>query len=140
MANAIELAVIGAGRMGAVHARHAAAHPGARLKYIVEPNAEFAIPLATELGAQVVELDVALADAGVVGVIVASSTSLHLPHSRAALSAGKAVFSEKPIGLDLGEARAAAADFPDGAPFILGMNRGTCCPLNRRTRLAGHSN
>lgn len=35
----IELAVFGAGRIGQVHALNAAAHPSARLKYIVDPVA-----------------------------------------------------------------------------------------------------
>jgi myo-inositol 2-dehydrogenase/D-chiro-inositol 1-dehydrogenase len=61
-------------------------------------------------------------DAAIKGVIIASSTDMHLEHSLAAIGAGKAALCEKPIDLDLAKARKAATAF-EGKPFILGFNR-----------------
>lgn len=118
----IDVALIGAGRMGQVHGANAAAHPGLRLKYVVDPRAEVAAARAAEWSADVAGLDDALADPSVQGVLVCSSTDQHLAHAQAAVRAGKAVFCEKPIDLDLGKVRAAQAEF-EGRRFLLGFNR-----------------
>jgi myo-inositol 2-dehydrogenase/D-chiro-inositol 1-dehydrogenase len=116
------LALIGAGRIGRIHAAHAKSHPGLSLKAIVDPVAAAADSLAAETGAAVTALDAALSDPDIAGVIVASSTDTHLDYSARAIAAGKAVFCEKPIDLDLGRARGAAKDFA-GKPLFLGFNR-----------------
>jgi myo-inositol 2-dehydrogenase/D-chiro-inositol 1-dehydrogenase len=116
------VALIGAGRMGQIHGPNAARHPALRLKYVVETNSAAAEALAGELGAAVSALADALADPAIKGIIIASSTDMHLEHSLAAIEAGKAVLCEKPIDLDLAKARAAAKVF-EGAPFVLGFNR-----------------
>jgi myo-inositol 2-dehydrogenase/D-chiro-inositol 1-dehydrogenase len=118
----IAVAVIGAGRMGSVHGRHAAANPRLRLKHVVEHRSEAAETLAGPLGAQVSPLEAVLADPEVKGIIVASPTDQHLQHSLAALAAGKMVFCEKPVDLDLERVRESAGRLR-GAPFLLGFNR-----------------
>lgn len=122
MAERFDVAIIGAGRMGQIHGPNAARHPDLRLRYVVEANAALGVALAERTGARIAPLDEVLSDAGVRGVIVASSTDMHLEHSLACIRAGKAVLCEKPIDLDLGKARAAAAAFA-GASFVLGFNR-----------------
>lgn len=122
MPGKIELALIGAGRMGQIHGLNAARHPRLRLRYLIDSDAEAAASLAGRLGARVASLDEALADAAIEGVIVASSTDMHLAHSLSCIAAGKAVLCEKPIDLDLDKARAAAMRF-EGAGFVLGFNR-----------------
>jgi myo-inositol 2-dehydrogenase/D-chiro-inositol 1-dehydrogenase len=116
------IALFGAGRIGAIHAANAAAHPGLTLKYVVDPVADAAQRLAAPFGAQVASAAAALADPEVAGVIVASSTDTHLDHCLAAAAAGKAIFCEKPIDLDLARARAAAPALED-ARLLLGFNR-----------------
>jgi myo-inositol 2-dehydrogenase/D-chiro-inositol 1-dehydrogenase len=116
------LALIGAGRIGRIHAANATAHPGLKLKAIVDPVAAAADSLAAETGAAVTALDAALNDPEIAGVIVASSTDTHLDYAGRAIAAGKAVFCEKPIDLDLERARAAAKAF-EGRPLFLGFNR-----------------
>jgi len=118
----IDVALIGAGRMGQVHGGNAAAQPGMRLKYVVDPRADVAAERAAQWGAQPATLEQALADPAVGGVLVCSSTDQHLAHALAAVRAGKAVFCEKPIDLDLGKVRAAQPEFA-GARFVLGFNR-----------------
>jgi myo-inositol 2-dehydrogenase/D-chiro-inositol 1-dehydrogenase len=73
-----QVAVIGAGRIGTIHAGNAHRHEALALKYVVDPVASAAEQLAGSTGAQVASVDDVLADAGVEGVIVASSTDTHL--------------------------------------------------------------
>jgi len=105
------IALIGAGRIGKIHAANVAAHPELELAYVVDPIADAAKSAAASFGARTADLDAALGDASVTGVIVASSTDTHLAFSLKAAQAGKAVFCEKPIDLDLARAEAAAAQF-----------------------------
>jgi len=118
------IALIGAGRIGRIHAANAAAQPGLALKVVVDPVADAAAALAASTGAAVSDLDAALADPDISGVIIASSTDTHLDYATRAVAAGKAVFCEKPIDLDLARARGAAGVL--GAPqarLFLGFNR-----------------
>ena len=100
------VALLGAGRIGAVHGRTVAAHPAFKLSYVVDPRSGAAEALAAELGARVATLPSVLADPTVAAVIVASSTDVHLEHCLAAAQAGKAIWCEKPLDLDLERLRA----------------------------------
>jgi len=115
------VALIGAGRMGHVHGPNAAHHPHLHLKYVVDPG-PVAAAFAAEHGAGIASLRQALADPAIRGVLVCSPTDQHLGHALAAVEAGKAVFCEKPIDLDLDKVRAAQPRFA-GARFVLGFNR-----------------
>lgn len=117
-----KIALIGAGRIGRIHGANVLAHPGLTLSHVVDPLAENAEAVARESGASVADFEAVLADESVAGVIVASSTDTHLAYSVRAHAAGKAVFCEKPIDMDLARARAAAADLK-GARLFLGFNR-----------------
>jgi myo-inositol 2-dehydrogenase / D-chiro-inositol 1-dehydrogenase len=116
------IALIGAGRIGRIHAANVSAHPELRLAYVVDPVAGVAEGVAAAHGAKTADLDAALGDARVAGVIIASSTDTHLEFSARAAAAGKAVFCEKPIDLDLARAQAAAPSFAD-ARLFLAFNR-----------------
>jgi myo-inositol 2-dehydrogenase/D-chiro-inositol 1-dehydrogenase len=118
-----DIAVFGAGRIGRIHARNVVAHPALRLKYLVDPAPD-AAELAGQTGAALVDTNRVLGDPGIAGVIIASPTHLHLDQCLQAVAAGKAVFCEKPIDLDLQRARAAHARLtaPD-VRLLLGFNR-----------------
>lgn len=119
-----DIALIGAGRIGKIHAANTAAHPGLRLACVVDPVADAANALAEQHDAEVRSIEEALADPAIRGVIVASSTDTHLDYSLAAARAGKAVFCEKPLDQDLGRARASAKTLDEiGAKLFLGFNR-----------------
>ncbi|WP_349257267.1 inositol 2-dehydrogenase [Vitreimonas sp.] len=118
------IALIGAGRIGRIHAANVAAHADLELAYVIDPNTDAAAAIASSHGATVADLDGALGDASIVGVIVASSTDTHLDFSLHAAAAGKAVFCEKPIDLDLARAKDAAPRFESfGARLFLAFNR-----------------
>ncbi|MBL8525002.1 MAG: inositol 2-dehydrogenase [Betaproteobacteria bacterium] len=117
------IAILGAGRIGRIHAHNVAAQ-GLRLKYVVDPMADAAASLAAEVGAMVGGLETALGDASIAGVIIASSTDTHLDYCLRAVAAGKAVFCEKPIDLDLARARGAQKELNCAkARLFLGFNR-----------------
>ena len=117
------IAQIGAGRMGSVHLKNAALNPRLDLAFLVDPRLDVS-EIAASVGAQVATLDKVLADDSVEGVIVASSTDAHLEQALACLAAGKAVFCEKPLDLDLATLKAAEAqlDKPK-APLFVAFNR-----------------
>ena len=124
MAAAPKIALVGAGRMGAIRGRSAVANPRLDLAYLVEPHADAAAALAAELGCYVASFEDALADPHVAGVIVASSTDSHLDLTLAALRAGKAVFCEKPLDLELSRLRAHAAELAQPVrPLYVAFNR-----------------
>ena len=117
-----DIVLIGAGRIGRIHARNAALNPRLRLAGIVDPVDAAAQALATEWNTAVTTLDQALADPSVAGVIIASSTDTHLEYSLRAAAAGKAVFCEKPIDQDLARARSAAREL-SAVRLLLAFNR-----------------
>jgi myo-inositol 2-dehydrogenase/D-chiro-inositol 1-dehydrogenase len=114
--------LIGAGRIGHIHARNAALHPRIELAGVVDAVEASAQALAAAWNTRVTTLDAALADASIRGVIIASSTDTHLDYSLRAAAAGLAIFCEKPIDQDLGRARGAASAL-GGANMLLAFNR-----------------
>lgn len=117
-----KVVLIGAGRIGRIHARNAALHPRITLAGVIDAVDASAQALAQEYAAPVLDLEQAFDDPGVAGVIIASSTDTHLPYSLRAAAAGKAIFCEKPIDQDLARARGAAAQLSQ-ARLLLAFNR-----------------
>lgn len=98
----IRFALFGAGFIGCVHAQNVANHPRAALTALYDVNPQAAAELAGRLGARVASSpeDVWAAD-DVDAVIIASSTNTHAELVGAAIRAGKPVYCEKPIDLDI---------------------------------------
>ncbi|MDE3027192.1 MAG: Gfo/Idh/MocA family oxidoreductase [Paracoccaceae bacterium] len=121
----MDIAIFGAGRIGRVHALNLAALPGVRVKYLIDPMATPARDaLAADLGAQVVAPEVAFGDAGLAGVVIASSTDTHAGLLLDAVAAGKPIFCEKPISLDFATVtQVAQAVEASGLPVMLGFQR-----------------
>ncbi|MEX2320600.1 MAG: Gfo/Idh/MocA family oxidoreductase, partial [Saccharospirillum sp.] len=120
----INVCLFGAGRIGAIHAANLATQPGARLKYVVDVFAESAQKLAKRYGAEVTSVEQALDDPDVQAVIIASSTDTHAELLERSAAAGKAIFCEKPIDLDLERTRACLATLErTGVTCLVGFNR-----------------
>ena len=102
---AIRMAVIGAGRIGQIHASNAARNPGVLLSGVADAIPEPAAKLAAELGTSVVTVDQIFADKTVDAVLIGSSTDTHADLIQRAAAAGKHIFCEKPVDLDLARAR-----------------------------------
>ena len=133
----IRIALLGAGRMGTLHARNAAANPRFDLAFIVDPNEAAAARLAGQTGAATATAAGVLEDESIEGVVIASSTDAHLDDTLACLRAGKAVFCEKPLSLSAQALEAAAGELAgtDLPPLFVGFNRRFdphLCALQRR--------
>jgi len=120
----MRVALIGAGRIGQVHAPNIAAHPRSSLAYVIDPNAAAAETLASQYGASVATEEDALADPSVDAVLIASSTHLHAEQIERAASAGKAILCEKPIDLDIERVRKVEEHLKTHpVPLMVGFNR-----------------
>lgn len=127
MAEPVNVALIGAGAMGAFHAESLARRvPAARLAAVADPAPGVAERIATRLGCPVASTDPAavLADPAVEAVVIAAPARFHAGLVEAAARAGKAVFCEKPMATTLADAdRAIAAAREAGVPLQVGFQR-----------------
>jgi myo-inositol 2-dehydrogenase / D-chiro-inositol 1-dehydrogenase len=121
----LQICQFGAGRIGAIHAQNAARHGKARLKYVVDPIPGGREAIAKEYGAAAIDdPDRALADPEVNAVIIASSTPTHVDLITRSARAGKAIFCEKPIDLDLARVDRCIEELTrSGVPFFIAFNR-----------------
>lgn len=123
----VGVGVIGSGRIGALHIEHLSQNiPEAELISVcsldtsgVESLAkQFNIPKTTD------DYTALLADPQIEAVLVASATNTHVEMSQAAAQAGKHVFCEKPISLDLEQIDETLAIVERaGVKFQVGFNR-----------------
>jgi myo-inositol 2-dehydrogenase / D-chiro-inositol 1-dehydrogenase len=122
----VRVGLVGAGRIGASHARLIATRvPGAHLVAVADPRPGTAEVLAGQLGARAfrdpAEL---LRDEEVEAVVVTASTEAHADLVEATADAGKGVFCEKPAGMNLAEVeRGVTATDAAGVAFQVGFNR-----------------
>ncbi len=120
----MDVALFGAGRIGKIHGGNVVRQPGVRLKYVVDVNADAAGALAQALGAGVADVATAMGDPAVGAVVIASSTDTHADLIMRAAAAGKAIFCEKPVDLDLARARTCAeAVRRAGVACLIGFQR-----------------
>ena len=119
-----KVGLLGAGRIGQVHAAVVAAHEGSTLAAISDVYAPAAEELAAKYHAQVRSSDEIIADDAINAVLIATSTDTHSDLIEAATQAGKAVMCEKPVDLSLERARACLkAVSATGRPVMIGFNR-----------------
>jgi myo-inositol 2-dehydrogenase/D-chiro-inositol 1-dehydrogenase len=101
----VGVAMLGAGRMGRTHLRNVAAIANANVVVVADGDPTAAAAGRDLAGAQRATTDAldAIHDPDVEAVIIATPTATHAALIEAGLRAGKAVWSEKPIALDLAE-------------------------------------
>jgi myo-inositol 2-dehydrogenase/D-chiro-inositol 1-dehydrogenase len=124
--NKFRVGVIGAGRIGVVHARTMSRIPGFEVLAVADPVVAAAQRLAAELGIPKATADYReiLADPAIDAVLVCSSTDTHADIVIEAAAAGKHIFCEKPVDLSLEKVdRALAAVAAAGVTFQVGFNR-----------------
>lgn len=123
----IGVGVIGAGRIGQLHIEHIAqniseaeliAICGLNISDVESLAEQFNVPIATTDYASI------LTNPRIDAVLVASSTDTHVEISQAAAKAGKHIFCEKPIALDLQQIDE-TLEIVDaaGVKFQIGFNR-----------------
>ena len=98
----INFSLMGAGRIGKMHAEIINSHSECNLKYIYDVNNNFSSELASKHGSIASQTaEEALIGIDVAAVLIASATPTHIEFITKASKAGKAVFCEKPIDLDI---------------------------------------
>jgi len=127
MTRRVKIAVIGTGRMGSVHARNIARLiPVAELVAVCDIRLDVAQAVADELGIPRVVEDYheLLADPDIEAVLIASSTPTHAFMIKDAALAGKQIFCEKPLALELTDIdEALDAVEKAGVKLQVGFNR-----------------
>jgi len=120
----IRFAILGAGRIGQVHARAVSGNDNAVLAAISDPVAAAAAAIADRHGADICEVDDIAAADDIDAVVLCTPTDLHARQIEQFARAGKAVFCEKPIDLDSARVRACLDVVNEtGATLMVGFNR-----------------
>lgn len=127
MTKKVKLAVIGTGRMGSVHVRNIVRQiPEADLVAICDIRLDVAQAVADECGIQRVVKDYheLLADPDIEAILIASSTDTHAFMMKDVAAAGKHIFCEKPLALELDKIdEALKAVTKAGVKLQVGFNR-----------------
>lgn len=121
----INIAVLGCGRIGRMHAGNVAGHPGAELAAVYDVHGPSAADVAEIHSARAMATaEDVFAASGIDAVLVASTTDTHADYIEKAVAAGKAILCEKPIDLDLGRVnRCADTIAGTDVPVQIGFNR-----------------
>ena len=127
MTQNLRFGVIGAGRIGKLHAENLATRiPGVEIAAIADVNLVAARELANRLhiSSSYDDYHIMLADPTIKAVAICSSTNTHADIMTEAAQAGKHIFCEKPIALDLAHIDAALdAVQIAGVKLQIGFNR-----------------
>ncbi len=127
MKQSINIGLIGTGRIGRLHAENLAYRiPEAKLLAVADIFAEAAQKVAADLQIPAAYQDHRhiMEDPSIDAVVICSSTDTHAQMMEEAAAAGKHIFCEKPIALDLGAIdRALAAVEQAGVKLQIGFNR-----------------
>ncbi len=105
----VRFAVLGAGRIGKVHARAVTGDAGATLVAVADAMLPAAQAIADQYGCAVRSMDEILVAADIDAVVICTPTDTHADLIEAFVKAGKAVFCEKPIDLSLARVKACLA-------------------------------
>lgn len=121
----LNIAVLGCGRIGRMHAENIAAHPDATLAGVYDIHApaaeEVSQKLATRNFASAEEI---MSSREVDAILIASSTATHADLIEAAVSVGKPILCEKPIDLSLDRVNLCAKRIAGSdVPIMLGFVR-----------------
>ena len=119
----LRIGVIGTGRIGRMHAGIIAREtPRATLSAVSDVNRTAAEEVGSVYGVPALSAEEVIATSDAVAICTATDT--HVDYIVAAAEAGKAVFCEKPVSLNLAEVdRAGAVLERTGTPFMVGFNR-----------------
>ncbi len=98
---AVRFGVLGAGRIGKVHAKAVTGDANAKLVAVADVMAPAAQAIADQYGCDVRSMEAILSADDIDAVVICTPTDTHADLIETAVKAGKAVFCEKPIDLSL---------------------------------------
>ena len=118
------LAILGAGRIGQVHARAIASNESAVLAAVYDPVEAAVQSVVNRFGGKPATIDEIVQDKSIDAVILCTPTDLHADQIELFAENGKAIFCEKPIDLDAGRVRACLdVVAKTNANLMVGFNR-----------------
>jgi myo-inositol 2-dehydrogenase/D-chiro-inositol 1-dehydrogenase len=116
--------IIGAGRIGKIHASNVAARKDCEVRLIADADRAAAESLAQATGGRVAEIDAILASNEIDAVAICAPTDMHADLIEKAARAKKAIFCEKPVDLDANRVRACLEVVAaSNAILMVGFNR-----------------
>ncbi len=119
----MKIGLLGAGRIGALHANVLANDPSVNELLVGDADPERAQVVAGEVGGEAGPIEAVL-DSRPDAVVIAASTPAHAPLIRGAIEAGIPAFCEKPIALEFGETVEIVRQVEDsGATLQIGFQR-----------------
>ena len=101
----LRIGLLGAGRIGKVHAGAVASTAGAQLVAVADALPAAAKAVAQPAGARVSTIDEIIAADDIDAVLITTPTDMHSDLIERAAKAGKKIFCEKPIDLDVARVR-----------------------------------
>jgi myo-inositol 2-dehydrogenase/D-chiro-inositol 1-dehydrogenase len=120
----VRFAVLGAGRIGKVHAGTIAKSERASVAIVADAIADAATSLAASVGARTATVEEAIASPDIDAVLIATPTDTHADLIEAAARAGKAILCEKPVSLSVERIEACLPVVEKaGVPLMIGFNR-----------------
>ncbi|TKT82551.1 inositol 2-dehydrogenase [Aquamicrobium sp. LC103] len=120
----VRLGLLGAGRIGKVHARAISGNGGAKLVAVADAFADAAAAISRDYGAEIRGIDEIEASSDIDAVVICAPTDTHADLIERFAKAGKAIFCEKPIDLDIARVRACLGIVEEaGAVLMVGFNR-----------------
>ena len=121
----LRVAVLGAGRIGKIHAANVASDRRAKLVAVADPFGDAARNLADQLSCEASLNPIAVIDRDDIdAVIIGTPTDTHVSLTLHAVSKGKAVLCEKPIDLDIAKVDAAVTEIEERkGRVMLAFNR-----------------
>lgn len=102
----LRFGLLGAGRIGKVHAKAVTGNPKAKLVAVADAMAPAAQAIADQYGCDVRSIAQILAASDIDAVVICTPTDTHADLIEQFTNAGKAVFCEKPIDLSLDRVKA----------------------------------
>ena len=120
----VRFGVLGAGRIGKVHARTLADSGRATVAYVADAMPEAAASLAASVGAKVASVEEVIASKDVDAILIATPTDTHADLIEAAARAGKAILCEKPVSLSVERIeQCLQGGEKAGVPLMIGFHR-----------------
>ena len=120
----IRFGLLGAGRIGKVHAKAIAGNADAKLVAVADSAEDAAGAIAESYGAHIRTIDAIAAANDIDAVVICTPTDTHAELIERFARAGKAIFCEKPIDLDIGRVKRCLAVVKDTkATLMVGFNR-----------------
>lgn len=120
----VRFGLLGAGRIGKVHAKAITTNPKARLVAVADAVPQAASALAAQYGCAIQSVDEILNSADIDAVVICTPTDTHADLIERFARAGKAIFCEKPIDLDVERVKACLKVVDEeSATLMVGFNR-----------------